>query len=834
VEYAEPVYENLICEIPNDSLFNQQFYLIQINAPDAWDWQKGILSVTVAIVDNGTDYNHKDLRDNIWANNREANGVFGVDDDGNGYVDDIHGWDFGNNDSDPRPFSPDIKHGTATAGIACAVTNNGIGMAGAGWNCKFMPIVGQDVIQYAYKKGAVVVCAAGNYSSEVPFYPASYHRAISVAAVDAKDCITMYSSYGIWVDICAPGGVPNNGLISTNPENKYGKHCGTSFSSPLVAGICALIKSHHPEWTPDQVMKQLILTTEDITSVNGSLADKLGSGRLNASRAITAELDPFSQQSAKLHIVSQLLTDSTLGNANNIFERDETIELILNVQNFALLETDKTTCTIVSNSKKIQLLNSQIGPFHFSADTTLPLNFSFRIREDAYSGMDSLTLTISSDLGFYETKKIFFTIGDSPILLLDHDLSSVDQQSPDITLTYQNILNKKRLPYIYWDTGIVGFPDLSSLEKYPLVLFTCASENSFFLNKQQRNVFRKYLDKGGYLFLAGQNIGKFLSISPSHEAEDFLNAYLHAKFISNNSGDLSVEAVPVEDMNKNTSFQIWQPYLPANLQSPDVIEPTEGASAVFRYGNGNSAGIKYTGTHKVIYFGFGLESVDADINTNLADLSLTRTDLFMRTLNWLNFLELQPLDSIVEVNSSIKIKVKLSNLVSNIKSVSLFWRPKTTTGFSKIEMTETGAGMYIVEIPVQSGNINIEYYLKLNNSYYDWHSPVGAPDSLHNIQHIPTDVTKKISQITDFKLEQNYPNPFNPETTIQFNLPMASEVLMEIYNSAGQLVETLVKKRLGVGLYNVKWDATQMSSGIYFYRIKAGRFVDMGKMVLLH
>jgi hypothetical protein len=134
---------------------------------------------------------------------------------------------------------------------------------------------------------------------------------------------------------------------------------------------------------------------------------------------------------------------------------------------------------------------------------------------------------------------------------------------------------------------------------------------------------------------------------------------------------------------------------------------------------------------------------------------------------------------------------------------------------------------------VHHENANIDYYLKLHNSYYDWYSPVEAPDSLHSIQQIPTDITKKTSQITDFRLEQNYPNPFNPETTIQFNLPIASEVLLEIYNSAGQLVETIVNKRMGVGHYNVKWDASQMSSGIYFYRIKAGSFIDLRKMILL-
>jgi hypothetical protein len=164
----------------------------------------------------------------------------------------------------------------------------------------------------------------------------------------------------------------------------------------------------------------------------------------------------------------------------------------------------------------------------------LQFNFSFAIKGDAISGIDSLTLEISSDFGFYQNKKIYFTIGESPVLLLDHDLSSIDLRSPNITLSYQTILNSQGIPYVYWDTGLIGFPESSVLQKYPLVLLTCSSENSLFLEKQQRNIIRDYLDKGGALFLAGQNIAKFLHNSAFHEPEDFLNAYLHAKFVANN------------------------------------------------------------------------------------------------------------------------------------------------------------------------------------------------------------------------------------------------------------------------------------------------------------
>jgi len=216
VEYVEPVYVRRLMAVPNDPLYSQQYHLPQIRAPQAWNVQKGDSTVIIAIVDTGVDYEHEDLAANAWTNASEAKGLPGVDDDSNGYVDDIYGWDFGDNDADPIEKSydpPNYGHGTSCAGLACAVTNNGLGVAGVSWNCKFMALKvfpdqssfatfsvdayqgiiyaadngadvisiswggsgytkwEQEVINYAYSKGAVIVCAAGNANSETDCYP---------------------------------------------------------------------------------------------------------------------------------------------------------------------------------------------------------------------------------------------------------------------------------------------------------------------------------------------------------------------------------------------------------------------------------------------------------------------------------------------------------------------------------------------------------------------------------------------------------------------------------------------------------------------------------------
>jgi serine protease len=210
VEYAEPVYVRWLMAVPNDPMYSQQWHLPQIRAPQAWNVQKGDSAVIIAIVDTGVDFDHVDLAANVWTNMVEAKGLPGVDDDSNGFVDDIHGWDFGDNDADPNDQPSDqyySGHGTGCAGLACATTNNGIGVAGVSWNCQFMAVKNspdnsifitpesafqgiiyaadngadvisnswggsgyskweQEVINYAYSKGAVIVCAAGNANSE--------------------------------------------------------------------------------------------------------------------------------------------------------------------------------------------------------------------------------------------------------------------------------------------------------------------------------------------------------------------------------------------------------------------------------------------------------------------------------------------------------------------------------------------------------------------------------------------------------------------------------------------------------------------------------------------
>lgn len=335
VEYATLDYQVAAVALPNDPSFpTQQWDLhntgqsggtpdADIDAPEAWDIATGSANgPVVGVIDSGIDYNHPDLAANMWRNPGEVAGN-GIDDDRNGYVDDVYGYDFANNDSNPMD---DNSHGTHCAGTIAAVGNNGIGVAGVSWTgrvaaLKFLDAGGigymsratqalnyatmmgmritsnsygsasshyapmQDAITAANNAGNLFVAAAGNNSVNndvTSFYPASYTQAnvISVAATDRYDNLASYSNYGATgVDIGAPGTT----IYSTTPNGAYGWKSGTSMAAPHVAGAAALLWVASPSLTHGQVKARLLANASPLPSLQGKV---VSGGRLNLRAAI--------------------------------------------------------------------------------------------------------------------------------------------------------------------------------------------------------------------------------------------------------------------------------------------------------------------------------------------------------------------------------------------------------------------------------------------------------------------------------------------------------------------------------------------------------------------
>ncbi|MBI2659191.1 S8 family serine peptidase [Candidatus Woesearchaeota archaeon] len=367
VEYAEPNYVVYTTLVPNDLDFSKLYGLhntgqtsgtvdADIDAPEAWDLQTGSNNVVIAVIYTGVDYNHEDLSSNMWTNPNEIQNN-GIDDDGNGFIDDVKGWDFYNNDNDPFD---DQGHGTHVSGTIGAVGNNNIGVAGVNWNVKVMPVkfLGSDgsgtiagaisSVQYATLMGAHImsnswggggfsqalkdaisaandagilfVAAAGNADNNndiTPTYPANYDvpNVVAVAATDHNDLKASFSSYGAnSVHLGAPGvnvysTVPTGACSLCSPSG-YSSLSGTSMATPHVSGVAGLIKAQFPLLTSDGIKARLLEGVDLISSMQGITVT---GGRVNAYNVLSLENDTITPSAVvDLAAVNTTINSATL------------------------------------------------------------------------------------------------------------------------------------------------------------------------------------------------------------------------------------------------------------------------------------------------------------------------------------------------------------------------------------------------------------------------------------------------------------------------------------------------------------------------------------------
>ncbi len=378
VEWAEPNYLLELHAVPNDALFSTQSHHYQMNAPAAWDVTTGSHDVVVAIIDTGVDIDHPDLAANIWQNPGEIAGD-GIDNDLNGYIDDVNGWDFvsiasnqvaaGEDaappDNNPRDFN---GHGTHVSGIVGAVGNNGQGTAGVAWQVSLMPLRagyqtiegggslqlsdvadalmyaadnGADIvnmsfgtpavsrtlrlaIDYAVAHGVVLVGSAGNENSSVPAYPAAFHDVIAVAATDGAVQRASYSNFGAWVDLAVPG----TNINSTSIGGGFQELTGTSMAAPIVAGSAALIKSAHPTWDRQAISRQLLGAALALDEYNEYHEGQLGAGRIDLALSVGSSINTPKFAGVSFHVSEQT------GDYDGELEQDEVFQVVSSVRGF--------------------------------------------------------------------------------------------------------------------------------------------------------------------------------------------------------------------------------------------------------------------------------------------------------------------------------------------------------------------------------------------------------------------------------------------------------------------------------------------------------------------
>lgn len=388
VEIVSENHNYNIAILPNDAIFSEQKYLKDTNIDLAWTFARNTQNITIAVIDTGVDLKHPDLKNNIWINKYEIPND-GIDNDQNGYVDDVYGWDFVNNTSDNnvkisvgyKEYA--VNHGTIIAGIVSAVTNNKEGIAGASWGAKIMSLraidsqgqgntynvaraidyatkngadiinlsfVGKnndeilsDAIRRAYKAGVAVIAASGNENSIGidldldPRYPIcndfNDNTVFGVGSINNENKISFFSNYGEkCIDIMAPG----ENFVSTQVyqptirgfTEKYIKNLsGTSVSTPLVSATVALIKSIDPSFSISEIYKIIKDSAKDISFTNFSKRNKIGAGLLDANKAVILARKIAMNKIISIITIPSTGTNFEIKNFNQKTDKNETYKI---------------------------------------------------------------------------------------------------------------------------------------------------------------------------------------------------------------------------------------------------------------------------------------------------------------------------------------------------------------------------------------------------------------------------------------------------------------------------------------------------------------------------
>ncbi|MBN2090200.1 S8 family serine peptidase [candidate division KSB1 bacterium] len=830
IEYAEPEYLRKINFVPNDSLYYLQWHLQKVQADKAWDREKGNSKIIIGIVDTGTDIYHPDLQSKIWKNEDEIPNN-GIDDDNNGRIDDVNGWDFAEKDNNPVNTSSSSRaaHGSLTAGVAAAATNNRIGVAGIGYNSTIMPIKCSldypkdaeqyiisgfegikyaadngariiscswggssfsdfelEVVRYVHEKGAVIVAAAGNSYAEKVEYPASYPYVISVAATDQKDQKADFSTYGITVDLAAPG----TSIFTTWGYNEgYDSAQGTSFSTPLVAGAIALVLANHPEWNAEQAAQQVRISADDIYPVNPTFRYKLGKGRLNAFQALNVV-------SPSIRLDSFVYSDRTYGDNDGVMDPGEKIELIFHLHNY-LANATNVSVKLTTDDPYIQwdrdqITINQIPSQSIHVNDATP--FIITVKSNAPRGhLVECFVDITADGGYQDWEFINLIIAP---LFATHNIGNVA-----FTLTsfgafgYKNYVESDEL---YGEGFQYPKGSISALFHGSLVVgdgpnrvSDCAYGNST----------KNYMDWSTTV-LGNLVFGlKEKSDQDSYAQFDDQNA-INPIGVTVTQRSYSWTASPDDDYVilefdvQNTRAELLDS-LYVGLYMDWDIGPSNDNEADFDVVN--ALGYQYTSVSK--YYGISLITPEKPASFRAVENErYVWPDTYPDKLRWQFLTE---------------------GFIATKSSRPHDWSQMLSAGPFRLEKFAKTTVTFAV-----LGGENLDDLI-LNAQ--------AAKSKYHQIADV-NDFPEH--EKLEFQLYSNYPNPFNPSTTIRFQMAQAGLMRLNIYNINGQLVRTLLNHDFPAGMHSVRWDGldelgNSASSGVYLVKFESANYQQSRKLILI-
>ena len=819
VEYAEPWFIPKVDLNVNDPLaINQnnssgQFHLYTIkaagNGTTGWNVETGNANVVTGIVDTGTEPTHPDLTNNIKYNLGDGPTVNGVDNDADGFIDNYKGWDVAMNDNDPT-WQGDA-HGVHVSGCAAASTNNSIGVAGTGYNCKFLPVkianasgtltaayqgityaadhgcniincswggggagaFEQTVIDYAtINKNCLVVCAAGNNNLDQAFYPAALNYVLSVAATTSTDVKANFSNYNYSVDVSAPG----VNINATYSGSSYALLSGTSMASPVTAGMCAIVKAHFPSYTGLQVGEQVKATTYNNYPVNPAfLANKLGTGRIDMYNALTT------LTAKSVVFTNQVITD----NNDGVYLIGDTLRISGTFVNYLNPTSAACAATLIATGPNAGFITMQNGSFTIGALTTLgTISNSATPFKAKIVGAPPVNTVIDFKLtitdGTY-TANYFFSV-----------TVNVDYINITVNDIYTTITSKGR---IGWNAdgqigglGFVYMADSTMMYESSMMIGTSGTQVSDMFrgagtagdvdNSSIQNVYRVVSAPISDFDVTGQfrdNVAPSpIGVTTHHSAYAWISAgnrkFVIVKYVVKNTTGSPISGLRVGVIS---DWDITSATYAKNKVNQDVARRM--GYAYCTNVNGQYAGIKV-----LTQGGFNNYGID-----NLAGGGGG----------------IDPTAGAPEFDTGEKYTVMSTS------------RP--TAGNTAPQGNDVMDAVSTGPYTIPAGDSIIVAFALI------------AGDNLAQLQTSADAAQVKWDGLTGIYTSEvfnqfgmtNYPNPTAGTSTIEFYLEGSSNVELKMFDVMGQEVITIAKGQLDAGKHEYTNDLSKVSNGIYFYKL---------------
>lgn len=819
VEYAEPLFIHQLDFTPNDPSIASQYALGKINAYLAWDVWTGDTNVVVGIVDSGTDWDHPDLVNSIKYN--YADPVDGLDNDNDGFADNFRGWDVSENDNNPMVGNQ--SHGSHVSGCATATTNNAIGVAAPGYNCKFLPVKSsndasinsidngydgivyaadhgadvincswgggfdsqfeQDIINYAtYNQDALVIAAAGNGAVEESHYPASYENVISVAATGNSDLKANFSSFGSDVDVSAPG----DNIYSTIHNNSYASLDGTSMSSPIAAGCAAMIKSRFPSLNALQVGAQLRSTCDNIYNLSGNstFIGKLGKGRVNLLKGVTDSLSP-----------GVIMRRSFLSDNNDeVFIAGDTLDIVGLFENL-LRPTSNLTCSLTTTNTFVQILQANFNPgvmatfdtiSNYAAEyrvlikPTAPLNTEVTLKvtltDGTWSDIYTIVVTVNVDY-------VNVAVNDVATSITSKSTIGYNQPSQvqGIGFTYQSGAS------ILYDMGLmIGAQGTQVSDNVRGDSGDDADFASFIKVSAQQPGTISDIDVNGVFKDNGATSFGTLNLTVNHRAYAW-NPVPDSKYIM------------VQYYIKNNGISALTNLFAALFADWDVMDYTRNkcSTDILRrmgYIWNTDVGGVYAGI-KVLSHTGGFNHYALDNTTGNSGIEMT--DGFSNSEKY-------------TAMTTARADAGTASVPGNDVLSTVSTGPFNLAPGDSIEVAfALIAGESLSSIQISADAAQTKY-----DNMFVGILPIGNADRN--------------------ELYQNFPNPADKESRIEFSLKENNSTELSIYNILGKKVKTVFNEKMSAGRYSIVVSVSDLPTGNYLYKLVSGTFSKTLPISVIH